>query len=515
MRPDGMVAALQEGIDRARDAGADVVLVDPQFSRFLRANADLDPYEAALQQVSAMPGVVLFRRFDVMRSWAEDGEIDLERAGRGRSRAHDGAAEHLPGRDAGPLRAERRRRAGALRGTGLPPLSLRGAKRRSNLPPGRGAAHRAGGIASPGQAAGTASLPATHRAWGGGRELRWHRTPTIRPLKTDHCIMTLAALLRHLTFAAGLALLSAATVRLMIAARLMDRPDGRKAHDRPTPKGGGIGIVVAFLVGIVVLYQFAEFARLADPYFLGVIEASVAIAVVAFLDDVYDWNFSVKLGAQVLAGAGRGGQRAVRARLSRALCRRPLPVGWLAPPVTLFWLLFATNAMNFIDGLNGLAGGVALIAAGFLAGIAATHDGWFAYAASLLLAAGIAGFLPFNFPRARIFMGDVGSQFCGFMLAVLAVVASRFQGLETVVPAGADAAVRRAVRCRLHPAAPGRGGRAADRAASRPPVPGRAALRRAGPGGGAGPLGVRDLWRAVLPAVHCRADRRGSRWCRR
>ncbi len=80
MRPDGMVTALQEGIDRAREAGADVVLIDPQFSRFLRANADLDPYEAALQQVSVMPGVVLFRRFDVMRSWADGGEIDLERA---------------------------------------------------------------------------------------------------------------------------------------------------------------------------------------------------------------------------------------------------------------------------------------------------------------------------------------------------------------------------------------------------------------------------------------------------
>jgi hypothetical protein len=82
MRPDGMVAALQEGIDRAQAAGADVVLIDSQFSRFLRANADLDPYEAALQQVSVMPGVVLFRRFDVMRTWAEDGEIDLERARR-------------------------------------------------------------------------------------------------------------------------------------------------------------------------------------------------------------------------------------------------------------------------------------------------------------------------------------------------------------------------------------------------------------------------------------------------
>jgi UDP-N-acetylmuramyl pentapeptide phosphotransferase/UDP-N-acetylglucosamine-1-phosphate transferase len=241
--------------------------------------------------------------------------------------------------------------------------------------------------------------------------------------------MTLAALLRHLTFAAGLALLSAATVRLMIAARLMDQPDGRKVHERPTPKGGGIGIVVAFLVGIAVLYQFAEFARLADPYFLGVIEASVAIAVVAFLDDVYDWNFSVKLGAQVLAALVAVGS-GLYLHDYRVPYVGPLPVGWLGPPVTLFWLLFATNAMNFIDGLDGLAGGVALIAAGFLAGIAATHDGWFAYAASLLLAAGIAGFLPFNFPRARIFMGDVGSQFCGFMLAVLAVVASRFQGLQ-------------------------------------------------------------------------------------
>ena len=57
-----------------------MVLIDPQFSRFLRANADLDPYQTALQQVSAMPDVVLFRRFDVMRDWAEDGTIDLERA---------------------------------------------------------------------------------------------------------------------------------------------------------------------------------------------------------------------------------------------------------------------------------------------------------------------------------------------------------------------------------------------------------------------------------------------------
>ncbi len=241
--------------------------------------------------------------------------------------------------------------------------------------------------------------------------------------------MTLAALLRHLVFAAALGLLSAGVVRLMISARILDRPDPRKVHTQATPKGGGVGVVVAFLIGIAVLYHFAEFARLADPYFIGVIEASVAIAAVAFLDDLFDWKFTVKLAAQILAALVAVGS-GIYVRNYRLPYVGSLDVGWLGVPATVLWLLFATNAMNFIDGLNGLAGGVALIAACFLAGIAAAHDGWFIYFASLLLIAGLAGFLPFNFPRARIFLGDVGSQFCGFMLAILAVVASRLDGVD-------------------------------------------------------------------------------------
>ncbi len=241
--------------------------------------------------------------------------------------------------------------------------------------------------------------------------------------------MTLVALLRHLGFAMLLVLLSAGTVRVMIAARVMDTPEARKAHDQPTPKGGGVGIVLAFLVGIAVLYRFAAFYRLADPYFLGVIEASVAIAVVAFLDDLFDWPFVIKLGAQVLAAlvAVSTGLFVTDFRIPY---HGPVPLAWIGIAATLVWILFTTNAMNFIDGLNGLASGVALIACLFIVFIAEQHGGWFAYAAAGLLAAGLAGFLPFNFPRARIFMGDVGSQFCGFMLAVLAVVASRFDGVE-------------------------------------------------------------------------------------
>jgi UDP-GlcNAc:undecaprenyl-phosphate GlcNAc-1-phosphate transferase len=239
--------------------------------------------------------------------------------------------------------------------------------------------------------------------------------------------MTSVAILRHLAFGLGLAILSAVVVRAMIALRVMDTPEARKAHDRPTPKGGGAGIIVAFLVGIVLLYRYAEFARLANEYFLGVIAASVAIAAVAFLDDLWDWPFFVKLGVQLLAAL-------IAVSTGLYVHDYSVPyvgqvyVGWIGAPATLAWLLFTTNAVNFIDGLNGLASGVTLIACAFLAFIAASYGSSFCYAACGLLGSGLLGFLPFNFPRARIFMGDVGSQFCGFMIAILGVVASRFEG---------------------------------------------------------------------------------------
>ncbi len=241
--------------------------------------------------------------------------------------------------------------------------------------------------------------------------------------------MTWAAILRHLVFAGGLALVSAVVVRAMVSAGVMDRPSARKAHVVPTPKGGGVGIVVAFLLGISVLYGFADFARLADVYFRGVVLAAVAIAVVAYLDDLRDFPFVVKLGAQVgaaLLAVGTG----LYVQVFNLPFVGAVDIGVWGAVVTVGWILFATNAMNFIDGLNGLVGGTVLVACGFLAVIAAGQEGWFVYFAALLLGAAVAGFLPFNFPSARIFMGDVGSQFCGFVLAMLGVAAARFQAVE-------------------------------------------------------------------------------------
>ena len=241
--------------------------------------------------------------------------------------------------------------------------------------------------------------------------------------------MSPEAVLRHLLFCAVLAGLSAAVVAGMICVGVMDQPVARSSHIRPTPKGGGVGIVTAFLTGIVALYAFADFARIADPYFRAVIGASVGIAVVSYLDDVRDWPFAVKLAAQTLAALV-----VVGSGLAPHELRMPVfgavSIGWLGVPATLLWIVGLTNAVNFIDGLNGLAAGSAAIACVFLAGIAAWQGDWFVYFASAILASAIAGFLPFNYPHARIFMGDVGSQFCGFTLAVLGVAAGRFATVE-------------------------------------------------------------------------------------
>ena len=244
--------------------------------------------------------------------------------------------------------------------------------------------------------------------------------------------MTAAAIATHLAFCACLAALSAATVRVMIRVGTVDIPGARSSHSQPTPKGGGVGIVLAFLVGIAVLYRYAAFSRIADPYFRAVILAAVGIAIVAYLDDVLYWPASVKLLAQVAAAL-----LAVGGGLSLPFLRIPalgtVPLGWLGPVITVAWILVATNAMNFIDGLNGLASGVSAITCLVLAAIGAWLGASFIYFAALILLAGIVGFLPFNFPRARIFMGDVGSQFCGFLLAVFAITAGRFEAVELSV----------------------------------------------------------------------------------
>ncbi len=212
-----------------------------------------------------------------------------------------------------------------------------------------------------------------------------------------------------------LSLLSALIVLRMIRVGVLDHPGARSSHARPTPKGGGVGIVAATLVMLL-----AVGGRGLLP--LGL--AGLGIAAVSWLDDLRNFPFLVKLAAQFAA--------ALLATAGGLLVSAPslpffgtVPLGWLGWPLTVLWLVGATNAVNFMDGLNGLAAGVVGLAALVVACYAARQGATQPSLSCLALTAGIVGFLPFNYPRARIFMGDVGSQFCGFMLAGLGLAASR------------------------------------------------------------------------------------------
>jgi len=215
------------------------------------------------------------------------------------------------------------------------------------------------------------------------------------------------------------ALLSALLVRAMIAARILDRPNARSSHAAPTPRGGGVGVVGALVAGLAAPHLLGP-APLLDARALALLGGTLLVAALGLADDLRTLRFREKLAVQTLAAA-----LAMAGGL--VFHHVPLPgagtvaLGPLAWPLTWLWLVGLTNAMNFIDGLNGLCAGTSLIASLFLAACAPPGEP-LVPAAALLLAAGCAGFLPFNFPRAAIFLGDVGSQALGFALAALGVV---------------------------------------------------------------------------------------------
>lgn len=230
----------------------------------------------------------------------------------------------------------------------------------------------------------------------------------------------------------GTACISAALIRHMIRVGVMDVPVQRSSHTRPTPKGGGIGIVIAFLL-VFPLSQLWTQGDLPGPALLLPLLSVALLALFSWLDDIHSYRASLKLGVQGLAAVmvltgvilDAWGAASPRPVLPEGLTHQ-LPQGaalllcvLAGVAIGFVWLVYTTNALNFIDGLNGLASGVMTIAALALAAAFENADRPAFCHAALILAVAIMAFLPFNFPRARIFMGDVGSQGAGLALAWL------------------------------------------------------------------------------------------------
>jgi UDP-N-acetylmuramyl pentapeptide phosphotransferase/UDP-N-acetylglucosamine-1-phosphate transferase len=209
------------------------------------------------------------------------------------------------------------------------------------------------------------------------------------------------------------ALATPVVVRLARRAGFLDRPSERSSHLKVTPRGGGLAIVLAVVIAVGVLEPAPE-ARV-----LGVLLGGLVLALLGLADDRFDLPVLPRLLAQVVA--------AVLAVAATGAPRRfPLPppldleLGPAADPLAVLWILVVVNACNFMDGIDGLA---ALQSA--VTGAAIALAAWDPSAGGIAAAASGAslGFLFYNWSPARIFMGDVGSVFLGYTLAVLPLLA--------------------------------------------------------------------------------------------
>lgn len=228
--------------------------------------------------------------------------------------------------------------------------------------------------------------------------------------------MRLADLAAIAAAAALSAALCAAAIAYARRRGLIDQPGRRRSHGVPTPRGGGIGIVVAVLaLGLVP-------AAAGGAAIAAALATAVAVvAAVGWWDD--HRPLSARLRLAVHLGAAAGVAIAVLGvpgdvRSVAVLALAGLAIAW------------SVNLHNFIDGINGLLGLQALAISAILGGIAALagQDGLAAWCA--ILAAACVGFLPFNLPRARIFLGDVGSGAIGLLLGAFALLAWRREVLD-------------------------------------------------------------------------------------
>lgn len=226
--------------------------------------------------------------------------------------------------------------------------------------------------------------------------------------------------------------LTLAVRHLALRHGVVDRGQGsRRVHATPTPRLGGIAVVLGFfapLVGLLVVDSWVGIAfRSNTPLVFGLFGGGLAIALLGLYDDLRGSGAPLKLAVQLAVGLVLY-RLGVRIELLANPFGVDLDLGVLSLPFTLLWLIGVVNAMNLIDGLDGLAAGVAFfaVATNFLLAISRGD-----LVMSLMMATlggAILGFLIFNFNPASIFMGDTGSMFLGFVLAVSSVVTSTKSG---------------------------------------------------------------------------------------
>lgn len=196
---------------------------------------------------------------------------------------------------------------------------------------------------------------------------------------------------------------------------IMDSPNDRKVHKKEIPLLGGLAIFISFLVGVSFIQPFHQVHL---PLLLG----SLVIVLLGIVDDRYDLSPRIKLIGQIAATSIVVFFGGIQVDFINLPLGGTLEFGYLSIPITFLWIIGVTNAINLIDGLDGLSAGVSGIALIAITGMAFLMSDFYVMTIALLLVGSIIGFLPYNFHPAKIFMGDTGALFLGFMIAVLSLL---------------------------------------------------------------------------------------------
>jgi UDP-GlcNAc:undecaprenyl-phosphate GlcNAc-1-phosphate transferase len=194
--------------------------------------------------------------------------------------------------------------------------------------------------------------------------------------------------------------------RLALQTGTVDKPAARKIHANPVPLLGGAAIYVAFIL-VLVFFGDRDYVNQVVGIFVG----ATLMSFMGVADDRWGLGSYVKLAGQLLA-AGILVYTGVQIRIFG---------GWLDVTLTMLWVVAITNAFNLLDNMDGLSGGVAMIASTYFLLLAAMSDQYLVGALAAALAGACAGFLFYNWNPAHIFMGDAGSLFLGFMLAAVSI----------------------------------------------------------------------------------------------
>ena len=196
--------------------------------------------------------------------------------------------------------------------------------------------------------------------------------------------MSLIAFLSHFGFAFVLFGVSASLTRWMLyRAGIIDVPNFRSAHITPTPKSGGVSIVATFGIGVVIIFFFANNNYVRQASFWGFVLSALLISAISLYDDIKNRPFAFKLAIQVISVL-------IVLLSGLVIAQIALPsvglisLGWMSYPISFLWILGMTNAYNFMDGLDGLAGGVAVIVSAFFCFITLSQGSTFVYITSLL-----------------------------------------------------------------------------------------------------------------------------------